>query len=131
MTSADTAPLDPNEQLAALDPPQNLPDPTLTTNAIAVLERRYLRKDNTTGEVIETPKQLFWRVATHIARAEFAFPGSSPERTLAVAAEFYDMMATRQFMPNSPTLMNAGRPMGMLSACFVLPVEDSIEGIFD
>lgn len=131
MTSADTAPLDPNEQLAALDPPQNLPDPTLTTNAIAVLERRYLRKDNTTGEVIETPKQLLWRVATHIARAEFAFPGSSPERTLAVAAEFYDMMATRQFMPNSPTLMNAGRPMGMLSACFVLPVEDSIEGIFD
>lgn len=127
----DTAPTDPKKQLAALDPPANLPDPALTTNAVAVLERRYLKKDAATGELTETPKQLFWRVATHIAQAEFSFPGSSPERTLAVAAEFYDMMATRKFMPNSPTLMNAGREMGMLSACFVLPVEDSIEGIFD
>ena len=130
-TSVDTTPLDPNQQLAALDAPAELPDPNLTSNAEAVLARRYLRKDGETGEVIETPRQLFWRVATHIAKAEFAFPGSSPERTLAVAAEFYELMAKRLFMPNSPTLMNAGREMGMLSACFVLPVEDSIEGIFD
>lgn len=123
--------MDPNEQLQALDPPANLPEPALTPNATAVLERRYLRKDPETGQLIETPAQLFWRVATHIAKAESAFPGASAERTLAVAEEFYDMMATRKFMPNSPTLMNAGREMGMLSACFVLPVEDSIEGIFD
>src|SRR6185436_20694409 len=83
------------------------------------------------GAVVETPRQAFWRVAAHIARAELLFPGGTAERALAIAEEFYDLMAKRQFMPNSPTLMNAGREMGMLSACFVLPVEDSIEGIFD
>jgi len=130
-TNVDTTSFTPNEKLAAIDPPVELASPNLTSNAEAVLGRRYLRKDGETGEVIETPRQLFWRVATHIAKAEFAFPGSSPERTLAVAAEFYELMSKRHFMPNSPTLMNAGREMGMLSACFVLPVEDSIEGIFD
>lgn len=128
---ADTTPVEPQAQLEHLDPPADLPNPSLTNNAVEVLKRRYLRKDAKTAELIETPRQLFWRVATHIAKAEFAFPGSSPERTLAVAKEFYELMAKRVFMPNSPTLMNAGREMGMLSACFVLPVEDSIEGIFD
>ncbi|MDF1797818.1 MAG: vitamin B12-dependent ribonucleotide reductase [Planctomycetota bacterium] len=127
----DTTPVEPQAQLEQLDPPADLPNPSLTNNAVEVLKRRYLRKDPDTGAVIETPRQLFWRVATHIAKAEFAFPGSSPDRTLAVAKEFYELMAKRVFMPNSPTLMNAGREMGMLSACFVLPVEDSIEGIFD
>ncbi|NOT32216.1 MAG: adenosylcobalamin-dependent ribonucleoside-diphosphate reductase [Planctomycetes bacterium] len=103
----------------------------MAANALAVLERRYLKKDPETGAVVETPRQAFWRVAAHIAKAELLFAGGTAERALAVAEEFYDLMARRLFMPNSPTLMNAGREMGMLSACFVLPVEDSIDGIFD
>jgi len=118
-------------QLEAIEPPLHLADPDLAPNARAVLERRYLKKDAESGAVIETPRQCFWRVAAHIAKAELLFSGGSPERALAVAEEFYDLMAKRLFMPNSPTLMNAGREMGMLSACFVLPVEDSIDGIFD
>jgi ribonucleoside-diphosphate reductase alpha chain len=118
-------------ELESLAPPRDLADPDLTENAVTVLERRYLKKDPHTGKVCETPRELFWRVASHIAKAEISFPGGGPERALAVAREFYEVMAKRQFMPNSPTLMNAGREMGMLSACFVLPVEDSIEGIFD
>ena len=117
--------------LEAIDPPQDVGECLLSENAIKVLERRYLKKDPETGAVIETPKQLFWRVATHIAKGELRFPGGTPQRALAVAREFHDLMAKRYFMPNSPTLMNAGREMGMLSACFVLPVDDSIEGIFD
>jgi ribonucleoside-diphosphate reductase alpha chain len=118
-------------QLEAIEPPADLIDPQLTPNALKVLERRYLKKDTENGSVIETPRQLFWRVAAHIAKGELCFGGGTPEKAVAVAREFYDLMAKRFFMPNSPTLMNAGREMGMLSACFVLPVEDSIEGIFD
>lgn len=117
--------------LDAIDPPNELGEPQLTENALKVLSQRYLKKDLTTGKPNETPRQLFWRVATHIARPELTFPGGSAQKALARAAEFYDLMARKLFMPNSPTLMNAGREMGMLSACFVLPVEDSIEGIFD
>jgi len=118
-------------ELESLAPPVDLPDPDLTGNATTVLSKRYLKKDPNTGQVCETPRELFWRVATHIAKAELLFAGGTPARALAVAREFYGLMAKRQFMPNSPTLMNAGREMGMLSACFVLPIEDSIEGIFD
>jgi ribonucleoside-diphosphate reductase alpha chain len=122
---------DPLFQLESLEPPADLREPDLTANARTVLERRYLKKSAETGAVIETPRQLFWRVASNVAKAELEFPGGTGERALAVARDFYDMMATRRFMPNSPCLMNAGREMGMLSACFVLPVEDSIDGIFD
>jgi ribonucleoside-diphosphate reductase alpha chain len=118
-------------ELEAIAPPLDLPDPDLTENAKTVLERRYLKKDPNTGKVCETTRELFWRVASCVARADMILPGGSPERAVEVAREFYRLMAKRQFMPNSPTLMNAGREMGMLSACFVLPVEDSIEGIFD
>lgn len=118
-------------QLEAFEPPPGLPEPELTENGRKVLERRYLKKDPETGVVAETPAQLFWRVASHVARAELEYEGGGAERALAVASEFYDLMARRRFMPNSPCLMNAGREMGMLSACFVLPVEDSIEGIFE
>jgi len=122
---------DARRALESLDPPAELADPALAANGLAVLERRYLKKDPESGHVVETPRQLLWRVATAIARPELKYPGGTPEKALAVAIEFYDLMARCRFMPNSPTLMNAGREMGMLSACFVLPVEDSIEGIFN
>ena len=130
MTDARNA-MDVMAELDSIAPPRDLQDPDLTENAVTVLERRYLKKDPNTGKVCETPRELFWRVASHIAKGELKFPGGTPERALSVAREFYELMAKRAFMPNSPTLMNAGREMGMLSACFVLPVEDSIEGIFD
>jgi len=117
--------------LEALEPPGDLLDPRLSANAITVLERRYLKKSPETGEVVETPRQLFWRVASHVARAELCFHKDSWVQALTVARDYYRLMAERKFMPNSPCLMNAGREMGMLSACFVLPVEDSIEGIFE
>ncbi len=119
------------QQLDSVDPPMDLPDPDLSANAETVLERRYLKRDGATGEVIETPRQLFWRVASHVAKGEYVFSPEDHGHALTVARDFYSLMATRLFLPNSPCLMNAGREMGMLSACFVLPVEDSIEGIFE
>ncbi|MCX7624798.1 MAG: vitamin B12-dependent ribonucleotide reductase [Candidatus Sumerlaeaceae bacterium] len=107
-----------------------LVEPTFTRNALVVLEKRYLIKDDN-GVPIETPEQLLWRVATNIAEAELNFVASR-HRFQELRAKFYNLMASREFMPNTPTLMNAGagRPQ-QLSACFVLPVEDSIEGIFE
>jgi ribonucleoside-diphosphate reductase alpha chain len=99
----------------------------LSSNAIAVLERRYLKK-NDVGEVIETPREMFIRVAHNIALADKAYDeGADVERTAHV---FYRMMSSLEFMPNSPTLMNAGRELQQLSACFVLPIDDSMESIF-
>lgn len=104
-------------------------DIKLSDNALAVLRRRYLQKD-AQGRVIETPHDLFVRVARFIAEAERAY-GGDDAKVEQIAAHFYEMMARLDFLPNSPTLMNAGRPLGQLSACFVLPVGDSMEEIFE
>jgi len=111
--------------MAARKSPQKLP---LSKNALTVLERRYLKRDSK-GMVLETPEALFRRVAETIAAADAVFAADTDTKTLADA--FYDMMTAREFLPNSPTLMNAGRELGQLSACFVLPVGDSMEEIFD
>ncbi|MFH1602426.1 MAG: ribonucleotide reductase N-terminal alpha domain-containing protein, partial [Pseudomonadota bacterium] len=102
-------------------------DLKLSLNAIRVLERRYLRK-NDAGEVVETPSVMFRRVADAIAAVDANYEGAAAERESA--ERFYRLMATLEFLPNSPTLMNAGTPLGQLAACFVLPVEDSMDGIF-
>ena len=100
----------------------------LSNNAETVLKRRYLKKDSK-GRVIETPEQMFRRVAHHIAKTEKKYgDDSNMEKMEGI---FYKMMSEFKFLPNSPTLMNAGRRLGQLAACFVLPVEDSMEGIFD
>ncbi|MGQ9781037.1 MAG: ribonucleotide reductase N-terminal alpha domain-containing protein [Nitrososphaeria archaeon] len=101
----------------------------LTDNALVILEKRYLAKDEN-GRIIETPEEMFLRVAKTMASAEKLY-GKSDEDVSKLASEFYEMMAKLEFLPNSPTLMNASRPLGQLSACFVLPVDDSMEGIFD
>lgn len=103
-------------------------DLKLGINAIKVLERRYLLRDPE-GILIETPSQLFHRVSHTIASVETQFePGTDIHE---LEQKFFDLMRNQEFMPNTPTLMNAGAPLGQLSACFVLPVEDSIAEIFD
>jgi ribonucleoside-diphosphate reductase alpha chain len=101
----------------------------LSENARKVLERRYLRKEG--GEVCETPEDLLRRVADSVAAIEVSAFGATEAETAEVAAAFLQVMDAKQFMPNSPTLMNAGRELGQLSACFVLPIEDSMESIFE
>ncbi|MEN8245119.1 MAG: vitamin B12-dependent ribonucleotide reductase [Thermodesulfobacteriota bacterium] len=100
----------------------------LSDNAKSVLKRRYLKKDSR-GRLVESPRQMFKRVAKHIARAEKNYGDESDVKK--AEETFYRMMTDLTFLPNSPTLMNAGRRLGQLAACFVLPVEDSMDGIFD
>src|ERR687886_2733791 len=109
-----------------------LTDIDLSENALAVLKKRYLKK-NEKGEAIEEPIEMFRRVASNIAEGEFRFKeGQEAQRLYRESRErFLQMMLSRKFMPNSPTLMNAGRELQQLSACFVLSVEDSIDGIYD
>ena len=113
------------------NPPTTLA--SLSSNARTVLEKRYLVKDKT-GKPVETPEDMFWRVATVVAEADRRY-GATDEQVSATAATFYALMTQRRFEPNSPTLMNAGRPLGQLSACFVLPVDDALSnghaGIYD
>ncbi|MEJ2051104.1 MAG: ribonucleotide reductase N-terminal alpha domain-containing protein [Calditrichota bacterium] len=100
-------------------------DLKLGVNALKVLQERYLLKDEE-GNIVETPTQMFQRVSKAIAAIDKTYDGN-PQ---IVEKEFFAAMSNLEFLPNSPTLMNAGTSLGQLSACFVLPIEDSLEGIF-
>ncbi len=102
-------------------------DLKLSVNATHVLERRYLRRDER-GRIVETPQEMLARVARTVAAPEADYPGGDVER---VERQFLEMMVRLEFLPNSPTLMNAGTELGQLAACFVLPVGDSLREIFD
>jgi ribonucleoside-diphosphate reductase alpha chain len=128
--------MNPPVSIPSVDDPSvrvELPAAELSQNARTVLARRYLKKD-AAGQPLEDPEEMFWRVAYVIAREDAKY-GAGEEEVEELAREFYLLMTRRLFEPNSPTLMNAGRPLGQLSACFVLPVEDSLsngrDGIYD
>ncbi|MFA5500804.1 MAG: vitamin B12-dependent ribonucleotide reductase [Candidatus Omnitrophota bacterium] len=101
----------------------------LSSNAMKVLEKRYLKKD-ASGNCLEKAEDLFRRVANNIAQADLNY-GKKKEDVTKTGEEFFEMMASLEFLPNSPTLMNAGRDLQQLSACFVLPIDDSMESIFE
>lgn len=101
----------------------------LSENALRILEKRYLKKDNT-GNVMESPEEMFRRVADNIAQADKLYEATDKDVQIT-SDKFYELMTSLRFLPNSPTLMNAGKELQQLSACFVLPVEDSMAGIFE
>lgn len=113
------------DEIRSLREKLGIEEPKLTVNALEVLRQRYLLKD-LNERIIETPAQMFKRIAKAIAKPEDKY-GGDPKKS---EEAFYNMMTRLEFIPNSPTLFNAGTPLGQLSACFVLPVEDSLEGIF-
>ncbi len=109
---------------------KKLPELKLTPNALNVLKKRYLK--HVSDKETEEPEEMLWRVADNISLAEKIYdPSIAPEKMNAIKESFYSVMARLEFLPNSPTLMNAGRDLQQLSACFVLPIEDSMDGIFD
>ena len=112
--------------------PDDLMEPNLSENAWYIGSSRYARKD-AAGHPMETPKELFWRVAYNIATADVLYTKARvPSKVhLQTAVEFYNLMASRQFLPNTPTLLNTGKPGQQLSACFVLPVHDSLKEILE
>lgn len=109
--------------------PASLPEPKLSENAWYIGRTRYARRDKD-GNPIETPKDLFWRVAYNIATAELMY-GANKKGHLEMASKFYRLMSSRKFLPNTPTLLNTAKPKQQLSACFVLPVPDSLDGILE
>ncbi len=113
------------DEIRSLREKLGIEEPKLTVNALEVLRQRYLLKD-LNERIIETPAQMFKRIAKAIAKPEDKY-GGDPKKS---EETFYNMMTRLEFIPNSPTLFNAGTPLGQLSACFVLPVEDSLNGIF-
>ena len=115
--------------MTALKKPANLPPVVVNPNAAIVLGKRYYRKD-VNNKALEDSQGMFWRVASAIASEESKYK-ESPWKTDDLAKTFYNLMISWKFLPNSPTLMNAGTGLGQLSACFVLPIGDSIEEIFD
>ena len=118
----------PSQRTAQPSRPPSTPIPRLSPEAKIVLRRRYLVR-NEHGAITETIPQLFWRIATDVAQAEQLYPTHT--RLPGAAQRFYESMARLEFLPNSPTLMNAGRPLQQLAACFVLPVEDSLSSILE
>jgi len=107
--------------------PKDLPDPLLSENASYIAKTRYAFR-NEKGEPIETPKDMFWRIAHYISAADSIYPQSKKD-VLKSAREFYQMMAAQKFIPNTPTMVNSAKIGQSLSACFVLPVEDDMQGI--
>jgi ribonucleoside-diphosphate reductase alpha chain len=110
-------------------PPVGLADPKLSENAWYIGKTRYAKRDANSNP-IETPKELFWRVAYNIATAERLYGGSKTTH-LATATKFYKLLSTCKFLPGTPTLLNAGKPKQQLSSCFVLPIEDSLNSIME
>lgn len=109
--------------------PEALPQVDLSENSYQVLTRRYIRKGDN-GELVETPEEMFWRVAYHVAKVEEKWEAD----VNAIASDFYKLLANKRFLPNSPTFTGAGTPLGQLAACFVLPISDDMgrrsDGIF-
>ena len=107
-------------------PPRDLFEPTLSENASYIARTRYAFRDEN-GEPKETPQEMFWRVAYYIAAADTIYHNKKSH--LKSASEFYKLMATQKFIPNTPTMVNSGKVGQSLSACFVLPVEDDMQSI--